>query len=62
MDTLNIDGIKLTSLKKIYQPKGNILHCMKKSDLGFKNFGEKTYKNDFKFNCTDRGNKICYLR
>ena len=40
MDTINIDGIKLTPLKKIYQPKGNIFYCMKKSDLGFKNFGE----------------------
>jgi len=40
MDTINIDGIKLTPLKKIYQPEGNIFYCMKKSDLGFKNFGE----------------------
>jgi len=40
MDTINIDGIKLTPLKKIYQPEGNIFHCMKKSDLGFKSFGE----------------------
>ena len=40
MDTININGIKLTPLKKIYQPEGNIFHCMKKSDLGFKSFGE----------------------
>ncbi len=40
MDTINIDGIKLTPLKKIYQPKGNIFYCIKKSDLGFKSFGE----------------------
>ena len=40
MDTININGIKLTPLKKIYQSEGNIFHCMKKSDLGFKSFGE----------------------
>ena len=40
MDIINIDGIKLTPLKKIYQPEGNIFHCMKKSDLDFKSFGE----------------------
>lgn len=49
MDTLNIDGVKLTPLKKIYQPKGNILYCMKKSDLGFKSFGE-AYFSTVKYN------------
>lgn len=35
-----MDGIILTPLKKIYHPKGDILHCMKKSDIGFEGFGE----------------------
>ncbi len=49
MDTININGIKLTSLKKIYQPKGDIFHCMKKSDSGFKSFGE-AYFSTVKYN------------
>lgn len=40
MDEINIDGVILTSLKKIYHPKGNIFHGMKKSDRGFVGFGE----------------------
>ena len=49
MDTINIDGIKLTPLKKIYQPKGDVFHCMKKNDLGFKSFGE-AYFSTVKYN------------
>ena len=35
-----MDGIKLTTLKKIHNLKGDILHAMKKSDVGFDGFGE----------------------
>ena len=33
-------GIILTPLKQIHHPKGDIFHAMKKSDAGFKGFGE----------------------
>lgn len=35
-----IDGVLLTPLKIIGHPKGNVLHGMKKSDVGFVEFGE----------------------
>ena len=35
-----MDGLILTPLKEIYNPKGNILHVMKKNDDGYNNFGE----------------------
>ncbi len=35
-----MDGIILTPLKQIYNPKGDIFHAMKKSDIGFNGFGE----------------------
>ncbi len=35
-----MDGITLTPLKKINNPKGDILHALKKSDLGYNGFGE----------------------
>jgi len=35
-----MDGVELTPLKKIYNPKGIILHALKKSDNGFVDFGE----------------------
>jgi len=35
-----MDGVILTPLKKIYHEKGNIFHAMKKTDIGFKGFGE----------------------
>ena len=40
MDQTDIEGAFLTSLKKIPHPKGDILHGMKRSDLGFVEFGE----------------------
>ena len=40
MDEVNIEGVILTPLKKISHPKGNILHGLKKSDIGFAGFGE----------------------
>ena len=45
-------GVILTSLKKISHEKGNVLHAMKKSDVGFKGFGEAYFstvlQNDIK--------------
>lgn len=35
-----MDQILLTKLSKVYNPKGNILHGIKKSDTGFVTFGE----------------------
>ena len=35
-----MDGVILTPLKQIDNPKGNIFHAMKKSDNGFDGFGE----------------------
>ena len=47
-----MDGIILTPLKQIHHPKGDIYHAMKKSDIGFENFGEAYFstiiKNDIK--------------
>ena len=48
MDKINIEGVILTPLKKIYHPKGDIFHGMKKSDKGYVGFGEvyfSTIKN-----------------
>jgi dTDP-4-dehydrorhamnose 3,5-epimerase len=47
-----VDGIVLTPLKQIHNPKGDIFHAMKKSDKGFDSFGEAYFstinKNDIK--------------
>lgn len=47
-----MDGVIITPLKQIYNPKGNVSHAMKKSDLGFDGFGEAYFstihKNDIK--------------
>jgi len=40
MDKINIEGVILTTLKKIHNPKGNIFPGMKKSDKGCVGFGE----------------------
>tara|TARA_Y100001960_G_C14682119_1_gene831770 strand:- start:172 stop:621 length:450 start_codon:yes stop_codon:yes gene_type:complete len=40
MDEINIEGVILTPLKKIFHPKGDIFHGIKKSDKGFSGFGE----------------------
>lgn len=40
MGQTGIEGVLLTPLKKIFHPKGDVLHCMKKSDQGFIGFGE----------------------
>tara|TARA_Y200000002_G_C22545495_1_gene605901 strand:- start:195 stop:602 length:408 start_codon:yes stop_codon:yes gene_type:complete len=47
-----MDGVILTTLKKIHNPKGDIYHAMKKSDYGFNGFGEAYFssinQNDIK--------------
>ena len=35
-----MDGVILTPLKQIHNPKGDVFHAMKKSDDGFDGFGE----------------------
>lgn len=35
-----MDGVILTPLKQIHNPKGDVFHAMKKSDPGFDSFGE----------------------
>jgi dTDP-4-dehydrorhamnose 3,5-epimerase len=35
-----MDGVTLTPLRQILNPKGDILHAIKKSDQGFAGFGE----------------------
>lgn len=40
MDKINTEGVLLTPLKRIYHPKGDVFHGMKKSDDGFSGFGE----------------------
>lgn len=47
MGEINIEGVILTPLKKIYHPKGDIFHGMKKRDKGFVGFGE-TYFSKIK--------------
>jgi len=47
-----MDGVIITPLKQIHNPKGNVFHAMKKSDAGFAGFGEAyfstIYKDDIK--------------
>ena len=47
-----MDGVIVTPLKQIHNPKGDIFHAMKKSDDGFDGFGEAYFstihKNDIK--------------
>ena len=40
MDEGSIEGVILTPLNKIFHPKGDIFHGIKKSDIGFSGFGE----------------------
>ena len=44
-----MDGVKLTSLKIINNPKGDIFHIIKSSSEGFSKFGE-AYFSEIKFN------------
>jgi dTDP-4-dehydrorhamnose 3,5-epimerase len=47
-----LNGVILTPLKQIHNPKGDIFHAMKKSDDGFDGFGEAYFstihKDDIK--------------
>lgn len=40
MDKIGIEGVTLTPLKIIRNPKGDIFHGLKKTDPGFSGFGE----------------------
>lgn len=40
MEQINIEGVIVTPLKRIYHPQGDVFHGMKKSDHGFVEFGE----------------------
>ncbi len=40
-----MDGVILTPLKRIYNPKGDILHAMKISDDGYDGFGEAYFSS-----------------
>ena len=40
-----MDGVILTPLKQIHNPKGDIFHAMKKSDTGFAGFGEAYFSS-----------------
>ena len=42
---MNIDGVMITPLKKIFNEKGNIYHCLKNSDPGFMGFGEAYFSS-----------------
>ena len=35
-----MDGVILTPLERIYTPGGDVLHAMKKKDIGYNGFGE----------------------
>ena len=47
-----MDGVILTAVKQIHNPKGDVFHAMKKSDDGFDGFGEAYFsticKDDIK--------------
>lgn len=47
-----MDGVILTPLRRILNPKGDVFHAMKKSDNGFDGFGEAYFstihKDDIK--------------
>jgi len=40
LEDANIDGVVLTPLKRIENPKGDVYHIMKESDSCFQRFGE----------------------
>ncbi len=43
-----MDGIVLTPLKRIRNPRGDIFHAMKKSDIGYSGFGEAYFSTVLK--------------
>lgn len=40
-----MDGVVLTPLKQVFHPKGNILHALKSSDVGYNGFGEAYFSS-----------------
>jgi len=40
-----MEGVLLTPLKQIYDPKGDVFHGLKKSDPGFSDFGEAYFSS-----------------
>jgi len=40
MEQVNIEGVIVTPLKRIYHPQGDVFHGLKKSDSGYVQFGE----------------------
>lgn len=40
MDKVTVEGLIVTPLKRMYHPKGNVLHAMKRNDPGYNGFGE----------------------
>ena len=40
MEQVTIEGVIVTPLKQIYNPRGDVWHAMKCSDPGFDGFGE----------------------
>ena len=40
-----MDGVMLTPLKQIQNPKGDIFHALKESDAGFSGFGEAYFSS-----------------
>ena len=45
-----MDGITITPLKQIHNQKGDVYHAMKKSDVGFIDFGEAYFSTIYKGN------------
>ena len=43
-----MDGLTLTPLLQIHNPKGDIYHVMKKNDLGYHGFGEAYFSSIYK--------------
>ncbi|WP_447471174.1 dTDP-4-dehydrorhamnose 3,5-epimerase [Vibrio harveyi] len=42
-----MDGVICTALKKIKNPKGDIFHAMKETDVGYERFGEAYFTSIF---------------
>lgn len=40
MDKVSLDSIRVTPLQRIPTPGGDVLHAMKKNDVGYTGFGE----------------------
>jgi dTDP-4-dehydrorhamnose 3,5-epimerase len=40
-----IDGVLVSTLKRIHHPKGDILHGLKASDIGYDSFGEAYFSS-----------------